>query len=33
MVRASDHRFSDNLEEFDARLLEALTWIREQAAR
>jgi hypothetical protein len=33
LVRASDHRFSDNLEEFDARLLEALTWIREQAAR
>ena len=32
VVRASDHRFSDNLGEFDARLLEALTWIREQAA-
>ena len=29
VVRASDHRFSDNLGEFDARLLEALTWIRE----
>ena len=27
-VSASDHRFSDNLAEFDARLLEALAWVR-----
>jgi alpha-beta hydrolase superfamily lysophospholipase len=30
IVSASDHRFSDNLAEFDARLLEALTWVRER---
>ena len=28
VVRASDHRFSDNLEEFDQRLLEAVAWVR-----
>ena len=33
MISASDHGFSDNLGEFDARLLEALTWVREQAVR
>lgn len=27
-VRAADHRFSDNLPEFDARLMEAVEWIR-----
>jgi alpha-beta hydrolase superfamily lysophospholipase len=33
VVPAADHRFSDNLGEFDTRLLEALAWIREQAPR
>jgi type IV secretory pathway VirJ component len=33
MVTASDHRFSDNLPEFDTRLLEALTWVRERSSR
>jgi fermentation-respiration switch protein FrsA (DUF1100 family) len=33
VVRASDHRFSDNLAEFDQRLLEALAWIAQQASR
>jgi fermentation-respiration switch protein FrsA (DUF1100 family) len=28
IVKASDHRFSDNLGEFDQRLLEAIAWIR-----
>jgi fermentation-respiration switch protein FrsA (DUF1100 family) len=28
IVQASDHRFSDNLGEFDQRLLEAIAWIR-----
>jgi dienelactone hydrolase len=32
IVNASDHRFSDNLSEFDRRLLEALEWIRQHAA-
>jgi fermentation-respiration switch protein FrsA (DUF1100 family) len=27
IVKASDHRFSDNLEEFDRRLLEAIDWL------
>jgi pimeloyl-ACP methyl ester carboxylesterase len=31
VVRASNHRFSDNLAEFDSRLLEALAWVRETA--
>lgn len=29
IVRASNHRFSDNLVEFDARLLEAIGWVRQ----
>lgn len=29
-VRASNHRFSDNLPEFDARLAEALQWMAAQ---
>ena len=29
IVRASDHRFSDNVAEFDQRLLEAVAWVRE----
>jgi fermentation-respiration switch protein FrsA (DUF1100 family) len=32
MVEASDHRFSDNLGEFDTRLLEALAWIRDRSS-
>jgi hypothetical protein len=28
VVTASDHRFSDNLAEFDQRLLEAIAWVR-----
>lgn len=27
IVKASDHRFSDNLQEFDRRLLEAIDWL------
>jgi fermentation-respiration switch protein FrsA (DUF1100 family) len=27
IVKASDHRFSDNLAEFDRRLLEAIDWM------
>jgi hypothetical protein len=27
IVKAADHRFSDNLAEFDRCLLEAVTWI------
>lgn len=30
MVTASDHRFSDNLEELDRRLLESIEWARRQ---
>jgi hypothetical protein len=30
IVTASNHRFSDNQDEFDRRLLEALTWVRSQ---
>ena len=33
IVRASDHRFSDNLTEFDRRLLDAIEWIRQHLAR
>ena len=33
IVKASDHRFSDNLAEFDRRLLEAIGWINQNAAR
>lgn len=31
VVAASDHRFSDNLTEFDRRLLEAIAWVRANA--
>ena len=31
IVKAADHRFSDNLAVFDQRLLEALAWITEHA--
>jgi fermentation-respiration switch protein FrsA (DUF1100 family) len=33
IVKASDHRFSDNLPEFDRQLLEAMAWIRQNAER
>ena len=33
IVRASDHRFSDNLAEFDRRLLEAATWAAGEDGR
>lgn len=32
IVKAADHRFSDNLAEFDRRLLEAIAWINQNAA-
>jgi hypothetical protein len=32
IVKASDHRFSDNLAEFDRRLLEAIGWINQNVA-
>ena len=32
VVKASDHRFSDNLPELDRRLLEALAWISQNEA-
>ena len=31
VIEASDHRFSDNLAEFDQRLLEAIVWVRSNA--
>jgi fermentation-respiration switch protein FrsA (DUF1100 family) len=31
IVRASDHRFSDNLQEFDRRLLEAIDWMAQHS--
>lgn len=31
VVKASDHRFSDNLAEFDQRLVEAIAWVRANA--
>jgi fermentation-respiration switch protein FrsA (DUF1100 family) len=31
IVKASDHRFSDNLPEFDRQLLEAIAWVTEHA--
>jgi pimeloyl-ACP methyl ester carboxylesterase len=31
VITASDHRFSDNLGEFDRRLLEAMDWVRRNA--
>jgi fermentation-respiration switch protein FrsA (DUF1100 family) len=33
IVKASDHRFSDNLPEFDRRLLEAIAWVKEHTPR
>ena len=33
IVKASDHRFSDNIQEFDQRLAEAIEWVRTRAAR
>ena len=33
IVNASDHRFSDNEPEFDRRLLDAVEWVRDNAAR
>ncbi len=33
VVNASDHGFSDNLPEFDRRLLEAISWIEENEPR
>jgi fermentation-respiration switch protein FrsA (DUF1100 family) len=32
IVKAADHRFSDNLAEFDRRLLEAIAWINQNVA-
>ena len=33
IIEAADHRFSDNLTEFDQCLLEAITWITRHSAR
>ncbi len=33
IVKASNHRFSDNLLEFDQRLLEAVAWVRQNTVR
>jgi alpha-beta hydrolase superfamily lysophospholipase len=33
LVEAADHRFSDNLPVFEARLLEAIEWVRRNAPR
>lgn len=33
VVNASNHRFSDNLAEFDRRVLEAVDWVRSHAPR
>jgi fermentation-respiration switch protein FrsA (DUF1100 family) len=33
IVKASNHRFSDNLPDFGRRLLEALDWVRQKQAR
>jgi dienelactone hydrolase len=33
IVDAADHRFSNNTQEFDVRLLEALDWIRQHAPK
>jgi pimeloyl-ACP methyl ester carboxylesterase len=33
VVDASDHRFSDNLAEFDGRLLEAIAWVKDHSPR
>ena len=32
IVKASDHRFSDNLAEFDRRLIEAIAWVTQNVA-
>lgn len=32
VVKASDHRFSDNLAEFDRRLIEAMAWVTQNVA-
>ena len=32
IVQASNHRFSDNLDEFDQRLLEAIDWVKQTCA-
>jgi pimeloyl-ACP methyl ester carboxylesterase len=33
VVNASDHRFSDNLAEFDRRLVEAIEWVKRNSPR
>ena len=33
IVRSSNHRFSDNLAEFDRRLLEAIEWVKQNQPR
>lgn len=33
IVNASDHRFSDNLPEFDRRLVEAIAWVAQNSGR
>ena len=33
IVKASDHRFSDNQVEFDRRLIEAVAWVKQNAPR
>jgi alpha-beta hydrolase superfamily lysophospholipase len=33
IIPAADHRFSDNLPEFDRRLLEAIAWVEQNAPR
>jgi alpha-beta hydrolase superfamily lysophospholipase len=33
IIKAADHRFSDNLAEFDQCLLEAITWITQHSVR
>ncbi len=33
VVNASNHRFSDNLDEFDRQLLQAIAWVKERSPR
>src|SRR5262249_33682954 len=33
VITASDHRFSDNITEFDRRLMEAIAWINQNTPR
>ena len=33
IVKASDHRFSDNILEFDQRLAEAIEWVRTRSVQ